>query len=127
MYALSIVHIPQLSFSQYYDQILPNVSNETSVLFWRSPTSSGTREDVEQISCACNSTEKHKQQVSRHRHQWAPPSTPPDYWSIGFPTTQEVANINKRAEDMHVDKRRRIENETRYALYEFSLHPASKS
>ena len=24
--------------------------------------------------------QNHKQQISRHRHNWAPPSTPPDYW-----------------------------------------------
>lgn len=22
----------------------------------------------------------HKQEISRHRHRWAPASTPPDYW-----------------------------------------------
>ncbi|EJD03991.1 uncharacterized protein FOMMEDRAFT_106370 [Fomitiporia mediterranea MF3/22] len=53
----------------------------------------------------------HRQQISRHRHQWSPAKTPPDYWNIGFPTTQEAADINRRAADMHAQKRRRVEEE----------------
>jgi len=53
----------------------------------------------------------HRQRISRHRHVWAPPATPPEYWTIEFPTTQQAAEINRRAEDMHIDKRRRIEME----------------
>ena len=26
----------------------------------------------------------HQQEISRHRHHWAPPSTPPDYWYVGL-------------------------------------------
>ncbi|TDL27298.1 hypothetical protein BD410DRAFT_413230 [Rickenella mellea] len=56
-------------------------------------------------------TEEHMRQISRHRHEWTRAATPPDYWTIGFPTTQEAENINKKAEDMHQQKRRRMENE----------------
>lgn len=56
----------------------------------------------------------HRQRISRHRHVWAPPATPPDYWTIGFPNTQQAAEINKRAADMHMDKRRKIEMEATY-------------
>jgi len=40
-----------------------------------------------------------------------PPNTPPDYWAIGFPDTQQVADINRRAKDMKTAKRKFIEDE----------------
>ncbi|KAH7107454.1 DNA repair protein endonuclease SAE2/CtIP C-terminus-domain-containing protein [Auriculariales sp. MPI-PUGE-AT-0066] len=46
----------------------------------------------------------HKNEISRHRHDWAATSTPPDYWHIGFPDTQQVADINRRAAVMHAQK-----------------------
>ncbi|EJD53362.1 hypothetical protein AURDEDRAFT_111009 [Auricularia subglabra TFB-10046 SS5] len=46
----------------------------------------------------------HKNEISKHRHAWAPAETPPDYWHIGFPTTQEVNDINKKAARMHEQK-----------------------
>lgn len=58
-----------------------------------------------------NFSENHKKKISRHRYKWTPPRTPPDYWNIGFPTTQEAEDINRRAEEMHEEKRRRIEAE----------------
>lgn len=57
--------------------------------------------------------EKHKQEISRHRHNWAPPSTPPKYWSIGFPDTQEVREINREAEEIIEAKKARVEAEAR--------------
>jgi hypothetical protein len=57
--------------------------------------------------------EKHKQEISRHRHHWAPPSTPPKYWSIGFPDTQEVREINREAEEIIEAKRARVGAEAR--------------
>ncbi|KAJ7151586.1 hypothetical protein C8R46DRAFT_1122501 [Mycena filopes] len=53
----------------------------------------------------------HKQAISRHRHDWAQGITPPDYWNIGFPNTQEVDKINERATEMHQQKKRRVEEE----------------
>ena len=32
--------------------------------------------------------------------QWRRPPTPPGYWSIGFPTTQDVKAQNERADEM---------------------------
>lgn len=58
----------------------------------------------------------HRQLISRHRHVWAPPATPPDYWTIEFPDTQKAAEINKRAADMHTNKRRRIEKEAQCVI-----------
>ena len=57
--------------------------------------------------------EKHKQEISKHRHDWAPPSTPPKYWSIGFPDTQEVKEINRKAEEMIEAKKASVEVEAR--------------
>ena len=59
----------------------------------------------------------HRQLISRHRHVWAPPATPPDYWTIEFPDTQKAAEINKKAADMHTNKRRRIEREAQYVYH----------
>ncbi|KZT04876.1 uncharacterized protein LAESUDRAFT_727450 [Laetiporus sulphureus 93-53] len=55
--------------------------------------------------------EEHKREISRHRQRWERPLTPPGYWEIGFPDTQEAAEINARAREMHEQKRARIEAE----------------
>ncbi|KAF9023250.1 hypothetical protein BDZ89DRAFT_1192566 [Hymenopellis radicata] len=41
-----------------------------------------------------------KKGISRHRHQWAQGGTPPDYWNIGFPDTQEVESRQDRLQTM---------------------------
>ena len=43
--------------------------------------------------------------------RWARANTPPGYWNIGFPDTQEVGDINERAEEMHNKKREVVERE----------------
>ncbi|KAF8623257.1 hypothetical protein AX17_007503 [Amanita inopinata Kibby_2008] len=53
--------------------------------------------------------EDHKKVISRHRHHWARANTPPGYWNIGFPDTQEVENINEKAKEMHKRKREDVE------------------
>ncbi|KAF9443916.1 hypothetical protein P691DRAFT_778588 [Macrolepiota fuliginosa MF-IS2] len=55
--------------------------------------------------------ETHKKQISRHRQNWARAKTPPGYWNIGFPDTQETNEINRRAEEMHQQKLRQVERE----------------
>ncbi|KAJ3575007.1 hypothetical protein NP233_g1379 [Leucocoprinus birnbaumii] len=55
--------------------------------------------------------ELHKKQVSRHRQNWARSNTPPGYWNIGFPDTQEARVINEQAEEMHQRKFREVERE----------------
>ena len=57
--------------------------------------------------------QRHMQEISRHRHNWAPPSTPPKYWSIGFPDTQEVEEINREADEINEAKKTKIETEAR--------------
>ena len=58
-----------------------------------------------------NAISTHKKAISRHRHTWARGNTPPGYWNIGFPDTQEVGDINERAEEMHRKKRADVERE----------------
>ena len=54
---------------------------------------------------------EHKKGISRHRHQWQQGGTPPDYWNIGFPSTQEAADINEQAKEMHQKKKEEIQFE----------------
>lgn len=57
----------------------------------------------------------HKKQISRHRHRWEAPKTPPGYWDISFPDTQEVDEINRQADAMHARKKTRTEPEPQCA------------
>ncbi len=79
---------------------------------WRSPESSPTKKPVrisfgdEGDSESGNAAiEQHRNAISRHRQQWERAKTPPGYWNIGFPTTQEVAAMNAEAARMHERKR----------------------
>jgi len=47
----------------------------------------------------------HKKAISRHWHMWACVNMLSGYWNIWFPDTQEVGDINERAEAMHRKKR----------------------
>ncbi|KAG6853758.1 hypothetical protein C0991_001588 [Blastosporella zonata] len=51
----------------------------------------------------------HKKAISRHRHHWERAKTPPGYWNIGFPDTQETEEINDQAREMHRRKRDEVE------------------
>ncbi|KAI0084610.1 DNA repair protein endonuclease SAE2/CtIP C-terminus-domain-containing protein [Irpex rosettiformis] len=53
------------------------------------------------------------QKISRHRRRWEAPKTPPGYWDIGFPDTQQTEEINRRAREMHAQKLRDAEAEAR--------------
>ncbi|KAH8120283.1 DNA repair protein endonuclease SAE2/CtIP C-terminus-domain-containing protein [Phellopilus nigrolimitatus] len=92
---------------EYYDRLEP-LPGRLLPPAWTSPTAKPTIDNKHPMD-----VEQHKKYISRHRHQWAPPTTPPDYWNIGFPTTQEAADINRRAGNIHVDKRRRVELEAK--------------
>lgn len=54
---------------------------------------------------------EHKKAISRHRQNWERAKTPPGYWDIGFPDTQEVGNINEKARAMHKRKKDDVERE----------------
>jgi len=51
--------------------------------------------------------EDHQNRISRHREVWRKPPTPPDYWKIGFPSTQDVERVNEQADEM--ERRRQAE------------------
>ncbi|KAL4249569.1 hypothetical protein ABKN59_005881 [Abortiporus biennis] len=44
---------------------------------------------------------KHKATHLPQQNKWVPAETPPGYWDIGFPDTQEAQNINNRAKLIH--------------------------
>src|SRR5215471_1118169 len=68
---------------------------------WRSPSPERTPRDGDPNDRRKEDIAAHKTRISRHRHHWSPPRTPPGYWKIGFPDTQEVAVINEKARQMH--------------------------
>ncbi|CAL1703858.1 unnamed protein product [Somion occarium] len=59
---------------------------------WRTPT----KPKLDKVNSQERSIQQHKHQISRHRNQWKIPQTPPGYWNIGFPDTQEAEIINKQ-------------------------------
>ena len=99
---------------QYYEAVGPLPHSRQPL--WRTPTkrkapynlhaSDNNKENTDEV-------EEHKQLISRHRHHWHRPKTPPGYWDIGFPDTQEVLDINRRAAEMHKRKLVGVEAETK--------------
>ncbi|KAI0753341.1 DNA repair protein endonuclease SAE2/CtIP C-terminus-domain-containing protein [Daedaleopsis nitida] len=98
----------------YYEAVGP-LPSRLQPPAWRSPESSPSKrrkgkrtrdsfedddEDKGEIEI-----EAHKNAISRHRQHWARAATPPGYWNIGFPDTQEVAQMNAEARRMHERKR----------------------
>ncbi|KAL7418522.1 hypothetical protein Q5752_006980 [Cryptotrichosporon argae] len=53
----------------------------------------------------------HRNRVSRHREVWQKPPTPPEFWQIGFPTTQDVQAINAEADEMNRKREAQIRHE----------------
>ncbi|KIK24935.1 hypothetical protein PISMIDRAFT_677712 [Pisolithus microcarpus 441] len=98
----------------YYKAIGPVPSPQRPL--WRSPKrkrNACSRSDDDKDKENADDIEQHKHRVSRHRHHWHRPKTPPAYWEIGFPDTQEASEINRRAAAMHEKKLVDIEVEAR--------------
>ncbi|ORY78662.1 hypothetical protein BCR37DRAFT_414962 [Protomyces lactucae-debilis] len=55
--------------------------------------------------------EKMKQQMSRHRERWEKEKTPELHWRVDFPSTQEVAEEARLAEERRVQKLKAMEEE----------------
>ncbi|KAM5536816.1 hypothetical protein V8D89_009534 [Ganoderma adspersum] len=96
---------------------------------WRSPESSPSKKPVrisfgdggdDENENETVAIEHHKNAISRHRQQWERAKTPPGYWNIGFPSTQEVAAMNAEAARMHERKRAMVAEEVE-PLFEFTL------
>ncbi|KAI0657595.1 DNA repair protein endonuclease SAE2/CtIP C-terminus-domain-containing protein [Cubamyces menziesii] len=95
----------------YYEAVGP-LPPRTGGPVWRSPVSTPSKRDsFEDDEIAAAAIEEHKQAISRHRQHWPRAKTPPKYWNIGFPDTQEVAAMNAEAARMHDEKRRMIAEE----------------
>ncbi|KAI0319872.1 DNA repair protein endonuclease SAE2/CtIP C-terminus-domain-containing protein [Amylostereum chailletii] len=90
----------------YYDAIGP-MPSRLQPPAWRSPRKSPTHHHHANNT----SVDAHKQEISRHRAQWRRPPTPPGYWDIGFPDTQEASKINARAAEMHREKQEMVRQE----------------
>ncbi|KAJ7680643.1 DNA repair protein endonuclease SAE2/CtIP C-terminus-domain-containing protein [Mycena polygramma] len=99
---------------EYYQAIGP-MPNRLQAPLWRTPpgTPHGPKPCFQTVSARKDNADitSHKQSISRHRHHWARPKTPPSYWSIGFPNTQEVVSINEKAREMHQQKQKIVEGE----------------
>ena len=101
--------------NDYYEAVGP-LPPRLQPPLWRSPPKKKSQsldefDDTPSSSRRQHEIESHKKNISRHRHNWERAKTPPDYWNIGFPSTQEAGEINERAEKMHQEKLDEIERE----------------
>ncbi|CDO70073.1 hypothetical protein BN946_scf184601.g26 [Trametes cinnabarina] len=100
----------------YYEAIGPLPAPAKGPV-WRSPRSTPSKrrrvdsfeDDDDEVAAAA--IEEHKQAISRHREHWPRAKTPPRYWNIEFPTTQQVEEMNAEAARMHEEKRQMIARE----------------
>ncbi|KAG0146496.1 hypothetical protein CROQUDRAFT_44345 [Cronartium quercuum f. sp. fusiforme G11] len=70
---------------------------------------------------------QHKNEISRHRHFNPPPATPPYYWQMGFPDTQQVEIINREADEKKRRKLAMVEAQARLVSFIEVLFPESLS
>ncbi|KAF9520589.1 hypothetical protein BS47DRAFT_1370393 [Hydnum rufescens UP504] len=101
----------------YYEAVGP-LPPRLKAPLWKSPTPGQSQPQARRHLSASPVTpsksrtkaiEDHRQHISRHRHKWIPPATPPDYWKIGFPDTQQTKDINQRAREIRAAKMKRVE------------------
>ncbi|KAI0634359.1 DNA repair protein endonuclease SAE2/CtIP C-terminus-domain-containing protein [Trametes polyzona] len=98
----------------YYEALGPLPKRPQAPL-WRSPDSTPSKpprgDSFGNDDGAAAAIEEHKQAISRHRQHWPRAKTPPGYWNIGFPDTQEVEAMNAEAARMHAEKRAMVAQE----------------
>ncbi|KAF9524911.1 DNA repair protein endonuclease SAE2/CtIP C-terminus-domain-containing protein [Crepidotus variabilis] len=98
----------------YYENVGPLPPRLQQPL-WRSPTRSPSkfkrRRSVSPSPREITDMGSRRQAISRHRHTWARAKTPPGYWDIGFPDTQQVGDINQKAHEMQQQKLDEVEKE----------------
>jgi hypothetical protein len=109
------LHDPQ---SQYYEAIGP-LPPRLQPPLWASPPPTPAAGPSSRHHQDASAVASHKAAISRHRYDWDRAKTPPGYWNIGFPDTQEVEGINEKAKEMHRKKREMVEKEAKcvYALF----------
>jgi len=49
-----------------------------------------------------------RQKVSKHREFGPPDLTPPDYWTVDFPTEERAAELKRIAREGHAKERERL-------------------
>lgn len=49
-----------------------------------------------------------RQKVSKHREFGPPDLTPPDYWTVDFPTEERAAELKRFAREGHAKERERL-------------------
>jgi hypothetical protein len=102
----------------YYEGIGP-LPKPLQQPLWRSPSSTPNKKRRLSLDSLPNCKENrediehHRKEISRHRHHWYRAKTPPGYWDIGFPDTQETTDINRRAAEMYAQKLLEVESEAR--------------
>lgn len=113
-----------MSYRQYYTAIKP-MPPKAGPPLWKSPQSTPkkrkrTSEDrgfdaslLVEGEARATAVTNHVRKISRHRRRWEAPRTPPGYWDIGFPDTQETHRINERARAIHEEKMNQAEAESR--------------
>ncbi len=109
-----------LTSNQYYENVGP-LPNRLQPPPWRSPSTTPSKSCRQHSDSYQNTSDSalrekeinaHRQTISRHRHTWERAKTPPGYWDIGFPTTQEVGDINEKAKQMQRKKLEEIATES---------------
>lgn len=61
---------------------------------WRTPKKNQKVKERESIY-------QYMPNIAHHQIQPELPQTPPGYWNIGFPDTQEIELINRQAQSLH--------------------------
>ncbi|KND03848.1 uncharacterized protein SPPG_01303 [Spizellomyces punctatus DAOM BR117] len=64
----------------------------------------GPIKPLHELGAAPPSEADRLQKVSRHRHWHAPPDTPPGFWDVDFPTTQQAVAYNNEAKAARAKK-----------------------
>ncbi|KAI9622753.1 hypothetical protein H4Q26_015036 [Puccinia striiformis f. sp. tritici PST-130] len=91
-----------------------HVFNETGV------RGKENRKKMHGVGCDCCSGVK----ISRHRHFNPPPQTPPGYWQMGFPDTQHVEEINRKAIENNKNKFKKIQVQAKNGIGPYKFKDA---
>lgn len=110
-----LCHIHTLTvLLQYYENVGPLPARLQQPL-WSSPTRDPSKFDRGRSASPSprekHEIESHRKAISRHRYTWSRAKTPPGYWDIGFPDTQQVGDINQKAKEMQKQKLAEVEQE----------------
>ncbi|KIY62735.1 hypothetical protein CYLTODRAFT_383252 [Cylindrobasidium torrendii FP15055 ss-10] len=97
--------------ADYYEAVGPLPPRQKAPL-WKSPDPTVKRHG--DTAGMLTPRRERKKGISRHREEWKRGRTPPAYWDIGFPDTQEVARINAQARELREAKWDEVKKDERY-------------